>query len=67
MVPLADETGGSLLGVLVAGFVGVVFTVFGGGDRAATEDGPGLVVGGLAVGWDVSGVSMDSGSTRVGF
>jgi len=65
--PLANETGGDLLDVLVAGFVGVVFTVFGGGDLVPTKDGPGLVAGGLAVGWDVSGASMGSGSTRVGF
>ena len=66
-VPLANETGGSSLGVLVAGFVGVVFTVFGGEDLVTTEDGPSLVAGGSAVGWDVSGILMGSGSTRVGF
>jgi len=48
-VPLANEDGGGLLGVLVADFVGVVFIVFGG-DLVTTEDGPGLVAGEVAVG-----------------
>jgi len=50
-VPLVNEDGGGLLGVLVLGFVGVVFTVFGGDlDFFATGDGSCLVVGGTTVG-----------------
>ena len=46
-----NEDGGGLLGVLVLGFVGVVFTVFGGDlDFFATGDGSCLVVGGTTVG-----------------
>lgn len=45
-VPLVNDDGGGLLGVLVFGFVGVVFTVFDG-DLVATEDGPGLMAGGV--------------------
>jgi hypothetical protein len=48
-VPLANDDGGDLIGVLAAGFVGVVFTIFGG-DLVATEDGPGLVAEGVTVG-----------------
>lgn len=48
-VPLVNEEGGSLLGVLVLGFVGVVFTDFGG-DLVAIEDGPDWVAGGATVG-----------------
>lgn len=35
--------------ILEFSFVGVALTVFGG-DLVATEDGPGLVVGGMVVG-----------------
>ena len=63
--PLANEDGGSLLGVFVLDFVGVVFTVLGG-DLVAAEDGPDLVAGGVTVGRGASGVSMGSGSTGSG-
>lgn len=64
-VPLVNEDGGVLLGVLVLGFVGVVFTVFVG-DLVATEEGPGLAAGEVTTGWGISGVSMGSGSTGFG-
>ena len=65
-VPLVNEDGGGLFGVLVFGFVGVVFTVFGG-DFFAAGDGSGLVAGGATVGWGgVFGVSTGSGSTGFG-
>lgn len=48
-VPFANEDGGGLIGALVFGFVGVVFTDLGG-DLVATEDGADLVAGGATVG-----------------
>ena len=64
-VPLVNEDGGGLLGVLVMGFVGVVFTVFGG-DFIATGDA-GLTAGGATVGWGgVFGISAGSGVTGFG-
>lgn len=62
-VPLVNEEGGSLLSAFVAVFGGVDLAAFDGG-LVATEDGPGLVVGGVTVGWgSVFGVSMGSDST----
>ena len=48
-VPLVNEDGGCLPGVLVLGFVDVAFTGFGG-DFVATEGGPDFVAGGDIVG-----------------
>lgn len=48
-VPLVNEEGGSLSGVLVSSFAGLIFAVLGG-DLVATESGPGLVVEGVTVG-----------------
>ena len=65
-VPLVNEDGGGLLGVLVLDFVGVVFTVFGG-DFFAAGDGTGFGTGGATVGWGgVFGMSEGSGSTGFG-
>lgn len=60
--PLENEEGGCLLAVLVLGLVGVVLEVFERG-FGATDDGPGLVVGGGIVGWGGElGLSTGSGS-----
>jgi hypothetical protein len=61
-----NEDGGSLLGVLAWGFVGVALTVFGG-DLVATDDGPDVVVGDVIVGGGSAfGISTGSGSTTFG-
>ena len=64
--PLVKEDGGDLPSVLVPGFVGAFFAVFSG-DFVAVGDGPGLVAGGVTVGFGgVFGASTGSGSTGFG-
>ena len=48
-VPLVNEKGGCLSGVLVSSFAGLIFVVLGG-DLITIESSPGLVMEGVTVG-----------------
>ena len=64
-VPLVNDEGGTWLGVLVTDFVGVGLAGFGEG-LVVTVDGPGLVAGGVSVGWR-GAFSVSIGSDSTGF